>query len=467
MQQSSNAIGDCLDLMFDEFLSKTASPPDQWFHLSKLELDLRLTSEQLTDQQQLLETLRQQLPSLLDQQLSNSLAQAIQPGWDSETGSEWLLPNDQTFNEAQLLNKYQRSFESLLGYLLQGRLPWYQSEEDQSDCDWQSLLSDNDSLDSLLERLVDFDAWARLLAQLQLGQHPSAWLKTRAVAGHSAPTIELLRSLQRLTDKRELFSSQQGALIMTAVAVPDNLPGPRNSLTPLAVGIVEQIQQQLGMTPSQRQLLKAKLERYGLLSAPSDKRADNQPTSLDRSPKTSPKQSHHPPDQPGEANSFRIDLAGLILLSPYLPRLFERINWLDQDHQLQPQQVSTAAKALIYLASGEQSLPDHQLAWIKVLLGLDPEGLLQLDDHPLEPDLIDELELLLRSLLSHWRALKNTSTDGLRQAFLGRQGLLQPQDRHWQLTIERQGHDVLIDQLPFSIETVKLLWMPQPIRVSW
>ena len=44
-------------------------------------------------------------------------------------------------------------------------------------------------------------------------------------------------------------------------------------------------------------------------------------------------------------------------------------------------------------------------------------------------------EMLLKSVLSNWPALKNTSIAGLRESFLNREAKLQLQDESWKLIV--------------------------------
>ncbi|WP_421863055.1 contractile injection system tape measure protein [Motiliproteus sp.] len=480
LQQSTALISESLDNALSEALQRRSdSPPNSttpWFYLPKLELPLSLSPAQLNDPQQLLQALQQQLPQLLAQQLNASLepgmpgATADQPSntashsdlRQTASGQEGFADESDPGSERPTapLNEHQLGWESLLYYLHQGSLPWYLSENERPEQRWLPLLDNPQSLNTLMPRLERFEAWVRLL-QLLLGTNRSAtWQQALGDPDQKRSQTALLQSLRQLASKGELISPQQGALVLAAVAPPQALPTPGLSLPGLTNLQFEQILQQLRLSPSQQRQLEQRLRHYDLL-----------PQTSASEPATNPARSSSvtaaTKQQRLETPSCRVSFAGLILLAPYLPRLFERMSWLDTNQQLKRHNTALAAKALIYLATGQQHLPEHQLGWIKVLLALDPDSLLLIDEQSLPPELITELDLLLDSLLSHWSGLKSTSANGLRQAFLQRQGLIRQQEQQWQLWIERQGMDVLLDQLPFSIETVKLLWLPQPIHVRW
>lgn len=74
---------------------------------------------------------------------------------------------------------------------------------------------------------------------------------------------------------------------------------------------------------------------------------------------------------------------------------------------------------------------------------------------------------MLASFINHWAAIKNTSIDGVRSAFLQREGYAKLTDQGWSIYIERNGYDALLDQLPFSLSVVKLPWMKHALQIEW
>ncbi|MFZ4699116.1 MAG: contractile injection system tape measure protein, partial [Candidatus Methylumidiphilus sp.] len=78
-----------------------------------------------------------------------------------------------------------------------------------------------------------------------------------------------------------------------------------------------------------------------------------------------------------------------------------------------------------------------------------------------------ESAALIASATAHWKALKGTSPDGFRRAFLQRDGRLSRQESGWHLLVPRVGYDVLLDSLPWGIGLVMLPWMAEPLAVEW
>jgi hypothetical protein len=64
-------------------------------------------------------------------------------------------------------------------------------------------------------------------------------------------------------------------------------------------------------------------------------------------------------------------------------------------------------------------------------------------------------------------ALGNTSVEGLREAFLRREGLMRREADGWTLTVSPRAYDMLLDRLPWGFGVVKLRWMAGPIHVKW
>lgn len=171
------------------------------------------------------------------------------------------------------------------------------------------------------------------------------------------------------------------------------------------------------------------------------------------------------------AEGLAVEGAGLVILGPYLSMFFEhlglRLSTLSPDDAL-PEAHARAALLLHYLATGEERPEEHRLVLPKILCGI-----------PLETPVPQELELseaekaeaenLLEAVVRNWPTLKNTSTEGLRNGFLRRNGLLRWQDERqaWTLQVERMAQDILLDRLPWTISTLKLPWMRGLMQVEW
>lgn len=167
-----------------------------------------------------------------------------------------------------------------------------------------------------------------------------------------------------------------------------------------------------------------------------------------------------------EGEVCRVVSAGLVILSPYLPSLFSRLGYLEHGRFSDPAQADRAALLLHYLSHNALETPEYPLVLNCLLCGTASEGRI------LDPMVLSEGETgladqLLRAVIAHWTALKNTSPQGLRESFLVRSGDLILKEGAWHLTVEPRAWDVLLDRLPWGISSIKHPWMKQVLYVNW
>jgi hypothetical protein len=165
--------------------------------------------------------------------------------------------------------------------------------------------------------------------------------------------------------------------------------------------------------------------------------------------------------------------AGLVLAAPYLPHLFRKLGLLREDDGAEPRHglrdaeaVSRGVHVLQYLVDGRTHTPEHELALNKVLCGVPlstpVDAYIELADE--ERATCDHL---LAAIITNWGAIPGTSTAGLRETFLQREGRLDDRDGAWRLTVQRKTLDLLVDRLPWSISVILHPWMPMRLHVTW
>ena len=154
--------------------------------------------------------------------------------------------------------------------------------------------------------------------------------------------------------------------------------------------------------------------------------------------------------------------AGLVLLSPFLPHLFELTGVL-AENRTGFDNPATALAQLEYLVDGKTGSsgdPALRLALCGLTQAIEPSPL----------SVKDQLECdhLLQALLANWPAMSGTSTEGLRSTFLQRPARLDLEDEFgFELIVERKTLDVLVGQIPWSFAVITHPWMVRPIRVNW
>jgi hypothetical protein len=163
---------------------------------------------------------------------------------------------------------------------------------------------------------------------------------------------------------------------------------------------------------------------------------------------------------------IRIGNAGQVLVSPYLPRLFEMLGLLEEGKFASPAHARRACFLLQFVVDGRSEAAEHELALNKLLCGLDLR-------QPLEAGIeIDErersvIEGMLGAVIAHWQAIGNTSIAGLRETFLERAGTVSFSRESWKLKVEKKTVDILMEHLPWGFSIIRHPWMAQPVMVEW
>jgi hypothetical protein len=158
--------------------------------------------------------------------------------------------------------------------------------------------------------------------------------------------------------------------------------------------------------------------------------------------------------------------AGLVLTAPFLPLLWAKLELTQNQQFVGDAAIQRAALLLDFLAYGDEQPIAPAGALNRLLCGMPlttPMG------EPLQISTTEReaCDGMLMAVIAHWKSLGNTSLEGLREAFLQRDGELVPGESGWQLTVQAKTFDMLLDQLPWSLSMCKFPWMPQALRVQW
>jgi hypothetical protein len=169
---------------------------------------------------------------------------------------------------------------------------------------------------------------------------------------------------------------------------------------------------------------------------------------------------------PDDGEVVFIANSGLVILHPFLPALFENIGYTEEKVWLNTAVKQRAIVLMQYMATGQELYPEFDLLLNKILLGYDLPSTL-----PADIVLSDyekaEAQQVLRSVINHWPALKNTSVEGLQVTFLQRAGRLTFSHQSWKLDVEHKTVDILMNKLAWSISIIKTPWMNAFMQVTW
>ncbi len=164
--------------------------------------------------------------------------------------------------------------------------------------------------------------------------------------------------------------------------------------------------------------------------------------------------------------NLKIENAGLVLFWVYLEPLFKQLDWLEDTAFKSAETAKKAVALLQMMATNSTEGVDGNLKLNKLLCGL-PQELPLPNLEPPGPDEMNLAEQLMSAVVQHWKALGNTSIEGLRASFVQRNGTLEWSDDCWKLTVEDKTYDMLLDRLPWLITPIKLPWMPSRLEVEW
>jgi hypothetical protein len=167
-----------------------------------------------------------------------------------------------------------------------------------------------------------------------------------------------------------------------------------------------------------------------------------------------------------EGNAIYVDDAGIALLHPFLQKHFEKLELWRKGGFVDDDSRERAVHQLRFLATGEEEAREYALVFAKILCGLSPDIPIA-RTVPLDKHAKSEADRLLKAVIRHWGALKNTSPDGLRETFLHREGRLTRKADGWRLKVASRSFDLLLDRLPWSLSVIQLPWMPELLWIEW
>lgn len=158
--------------------------------------------------------------------------------------------------------------------------------------------------------------------------------------------------------------------------------------------------------------------------------------------------------------------AGLVLLGPYIPRLFEILKYVENKIFVDERCRMRAAAILKFLVFENYKDDQVEPSLAKYLCGVPLNRKI-----PDQAILNESEKAIANDLLSNvcvtWSVLKNTSLAGLRSSFLHRKGTLTEKDNDCYLQVETLAFDLLLDKLPWGFATLKMPWQKGILFTKW
>jgi hypothetical protein len=166
------------------------------------------------------------------------------------------------------------------------------------------------------------------------------------------------------------------------------------------------------------------------------------------------------------SNKITLQNAGIVLISPYFKHFFQELQLLENQNFISKKAQHKAIHLIKYLATGKTIFDEFDLTLEKLICGIPLN-----EPVPRKVDFsaheITEADELLKSVIEHWKVLKNSSPDALRNTFFQREGILQKNELGWQINIERKTQDILLDSIPWGFSMIMSSWNNYIITVEW
>ncbi|RGV47144.1 hypothetical protein DWW10_25300 [Bacteroides intestinalis] len=174
-------------------------------------------------------------------------------------------------------------------------------------------------------------------------------------------------------------------------------------------------------------------------------------------------------EQYGDLKHIPIPNAGLVILFPFLPMLFMRLNMLSQDRRSFNSNESKVRAIFILqrLIANEDKEYDEKDLFLNRLLINYPSNESLPKRLELNQNELSTIDSLLEAAKANWEKMRNTSMRGFQEAFLRRAGFIEKTEREWVLTVEERAFDILLDSIPWSYKLIRLPWMENILKVNW
>ncbi|KER01873.1 hypothetical protein LGZ99_04160 [Photorhabdus temperata] len=168
---------------------------------------------------------------------------------------------------------------------------------------------------------------------------------------------------------------------------------------------------------------------------------------------------------PKQTPLYQINNAGILVLWPMIPALFNQFGLLDDKIFIHHQAQLSAINFLNYLIWGNEEIQTEQNILNNVLCGLTADEIIQLT--PLEPEKELIIDQWINTIISQLPGWKKLTRNDARQLFLQRPGELLISDQEIKITVQHQPFDVLLTNWPWPLNIAKFPWLDRHLLIDW
>jgi hypothetical protein len=165
-------------------------------------------------------------------------------------------------------------------------------------------------------------------------------------------------------------------------------------------------------------------------------------------------------------DNIYIPNAGLIILWPFLTRLFSNLKYIEDGKFIDVEKQQRAIHLTQYMVGFSEDHPEYTLMLNKLICGV---GLTEPAERTvsLTEEEKTEAKSLISAVLAQWKEMSNTSVENFQRTFIQREGLMYQKDGNWYIKVTRTAFDVLLLKLPWGLSIVKYPWNNYLIFVEW
>ncbi|MCC8459792.1 contractile injection system tape measure protein [Photorhabdus aegyptia] len=168
---------------------------------------------------------------------------------------------------------------------------------------------------------------------------------------------------------------------------------------------------------------------------------------------------------PKQILPYQVNNAGILVLWPMLPSLFNQFGLLEEQKFIHRQAPFSAINFLNYLTWGNEEIQTELNILNNVLCGLMVNEPIELA--PVEPEKRLIIDQWLDAIVSQLPGWKKLTRNDARQLFLQRPGELLISDQEINITVEHQPFDMLLTDWPWPLNIAKLPWLDHPLKIDW
>ncbi|AKH64615.1 MULTISPECIES: contractile injection system tape measure protein [Photorhabdus] len=168
---------------------------------------------------------------------------------------------------------------------------------------------------------------------------------------------------------------------------------------------------------------------------------------------------------PEQSIPYQVKNAGILILWPMLPALFNQLGLLEKQKFIHRQAQFNAVDLLDHLIWGTEGRPTERKLLNYILCGLIADN--DIESIPIEPEkqlIADQWLDAVTVQLPGWKKL---SRNDVRQLFLQRPGELLADEQEIKITIQQQPFDALLTEWPWPLNIARLPWLDRSLLIDW